>query len=92
MFIHDAAKKAMEKNCYMKREKVWWSDFIKLMPTNTDDCIVIHHQSKPPCRGWEPNAEDLTADDWVLVGAEDGIKSVEPLAEKHKISGITIEI
>ncbi len=67
MFIHEAVKEAMEKNCYMKREKTWWSDIIKLMPTNTSDCVVIHQQSKPQCRGWEPNAEDLAADDWVLV-------------------------
>lgn len=67
MFVHEAVKEAMEKNCYMKREKAWWANLTKLMPTNTGDCIVIHQQSKPPRRGWEPNAEDLTADDWVLA-------------------------
>lgn len=68
MFIHEAAKAAIEKNCFMKRENAWWAENVKLFPTNTQDCIVIYSKTKPPCRGWEPNAEDLMADDWLISG------------------------
>lgn len=66
MFIHEAVKAAIEKNCFMKRETAWWAENIKLLPTNTQDCIVIYLGSNPPRRGWEPNAEDLMAGDWIL--------------------------
>lgn len=67
MFIHEAVKEAMVKKCYIKRATAWWGNITKLLPTNTQDCIVIYSNSKPPRRGWEPNAEDLIADDWIVV-------------------------
>ena len=75
MNIQEATKKAMERNCYIAREimengNAYLPTAIK--PTNSyARCIIytfdrqgkeIHH-----CKNWEPTADDLIADDWVLI-------------------------
>lgn len=39
---------------------------IKLQPTNSPDGGIVMSLGGA-CRGWQPRAEDLTADDWMLV-------------------------
>ena len=67
MFIHEAVKEAMEKKCYIKRNAAWYSKEVKFLPTNTPECIIVYSETNPPRRRWQPNAEDLIADDWELA-------------------------
>lgn len=74
MHIHEAVAKALEHNTYITRKS--WNYItsepceasIKILPTNTiDDCIVESAIRKNPCYGWRPRAEDLTANDWIVL-------------------------
>ena len=41
---------------------------VKIQPTNSPDCCIVKSvAAKGPCRGWEPTAGDLAADDWEVV-------------------------
>lgn len=75
MFIHEAIAARSSDKPYITRES--WSYItdspvsaaVKILPTNTPDCCVIMSiNSKNPCRGWQPMAEDLVANDWKVVG------------------------
>jgi len=67
MYIHEAVNQALNENNYITRQKAWWGRELKLLPTDTDQCVIIYHSNnkKPPQRGWEPDAEDLVASDWI---------------------------
>jgi hypothetical protein len=44
---------------------------IRIQPTNSPDgCIVISDVEHGMRHGWQPTAEDLTADDWEIVSAD----------------------
>lgn len=77
MRISEAVKQAMESGKYIQRETIEGESGhsfhqTKIKPTNSyGSCIVytfdqkgkeIHH-----CKNWNPSAEDLMADDWVLT-------------------------
>ena len=77
MKISEAVQLAMKNGKYIQRETIEGtigSSFhpTKIKPTNSYGfCIVytldekgneIHH-----CKNWNPSAEDLMADDWVLT-------------------------
>lgn len=73
MFIHQAVQKRTREKPFIRREA--WSfgvkgipaSEIKLFPTDTpDNCIMIGNASRYPCRGWQPSAADLAADDWEI--------------------------
>lgn len=64
MFIHEAVKEAMEKGKLIYRRPY---PFWKMEPTNTSDCIMTHAEDKAPCRCWNPQADDLMADDWEIT-------------------------
>lgn len=38
----------------------------KIRPTDTDECCIVSRAKKEAPR-WNPQAEDLTADDWVVT-------------------------
>ena len=74
MFIHEAIKARTPAKPYITRAA--WSHqrerslvpIPRIFPTDTPDCcVLISGASKPPCRGWQPIAEDLIADDWETV-------------------------
>lgn len=74
MNICEAVKARTNEQPYITRASwnyptnVWCKAAIKIMPTDTPDCCVIESiTNNNPCRGWMPTAEDLTADDWVLI-------------------------
>ena len=73
MDICEATRQAMEKKCCMARKA--WSNSCRtrIEPTTSPDGCVIHSRTQRNlyCR-WEPTAEDLMADDWVLLGYHDG--------------------
>lgn len=74
MFIHEAILSRSQGEPYITR-KSW--DYpatesveaaIMILPTDTPDCcIIMSVNGKNPCRGWQPTAEDLAADDWVVT-------------------------
>ena len=39
---------------------------IKIRPTNTDECCIVSNAKKEAPR-WNPQAEDLIADDWAVT-------------------------
>lgn len=75
MFIHEAIlATTKDEPCitrkswaYITNEPV--SAVITILPTDTPDCCVIASKNgRIPCRGWQPAARDLIADDWETVG------------------------
>lgn len=67
MFIHEAVQALSgEFNCIARRN-AWWGRTVKIKPTDTVDCcIAISHEGTPGKR-WNPQREDLLADDWEIV-------------------------
>lgn len=69
MHISKAVRKACEFGGYISRRAWDNRHSIKILPTNTPDCcIIMQKDGKSPCRGWQPTAEDLMADDWEVFG------------------------
>lgn len=69
MFIHEAVKKAQEQPSVIRRP-VFGRAFI-LVPLNTKDCLYVGVEgSVDVAVGWEPSAEDLTAEDWEVIQVE----------------------
>lgn len=64
MFIQEAVKKATEKGKLIYRTPY---PFWKMEPTNSSDCVVIHADGKEPGRCWNPQADDLMANDWEVT-------------------------
>lgn len=71
MLIQEAIKARTEDKPFIVRKR-WQEEYgcyawkgTKILPTSTPDyCLIMTGYSKTPCRGWEPSAEDLLADDW----------------------------
>lgn len=83
LYIHEAIKAALHKGLAITRQvpgNMW--EEAAIVPTNTSDCCFIAHadieaarrMKLPIGRRWNPLAEDLIADDWVLT---DYIKSAD---------------
>lgn len=71
MYIHEAIKARNAEHPYVMREK--WSDtfglwnYVRLIPSDSPDGMIVTSRAmKDPRRGWQPTAEDLTADDWII--------------------------
>lgn len=73
MYIHEAIQARTEDRPFIRRKK--WVDPLatvrcaRLIPTNSPNRILIDTRissrtTNALCRGWEPTAEDLVADDW----------------------------
>lgn len=75
MNIIEAIKATDRNNPFITREK--WSHpyskpggYVKILPTASPDCMILYSEAngnKNPRRGWQPNAEDLIAEDWKVV-------------------------
>ena len=74
MFIHEAVKEALGANGWIIRQGVEIFKHLAIKPTNTGfNCIVKARLTKEsPC--WNPSAEDLMADDWVVVSGEEYLR------------------
>lgn len=68
MFIHEAAALAYELDGYMYRRKD--QGHIQIRPTNSDKCCIVTTNNKVIHPRWQPKADDLTADDWMVTTAE----------------------
>ncbi|MFT8860897.1 MW1434 family type I TA system toxin [Schleiferilactobacillus harbinensis] len=68
MNIQDAVTAALEQGKGITR-KSWMPRPIYLIPTNTTVrfVIVLPNNDKPAPR-WEPSADDLVANDWIIYG------------------------
>lgn len=71
--IVEAVKIAMETRMCIRR-RCW--DYptskpmiaVKILPTNSPDgCVLLGVAHQIPRNGWQPNAEDLVAEDWETV-------------------------
>lgn len=67
MNIQEAVKESLRTKKTIKRKNS--ATECVLMPTNTYDLVVIWaaNQRRLPCRGWQPSADDLIADDWCVT-------------------------
>lgn len=73
MYLHQAVEAAMEGRMCVRR-RAW--DYptskpvisVKILPTNSPDgCVILGAAHQIPRSGWQPTAEDLTAEDWEIV-------------------------
>ena len=77
MYIHEAVEKALEAPSVMYRVSEGDAAFL-LVAKNPRECLYGAAQGCAKlCYGWEPRAEDLIADDWVVRRAN-GIEWPEP--------------
>lgn len=67
MHIHEAVKEAMEKGCCITTKRM--KEVGKIRPTNEPPhCILMMADGTNPSKyGWQPSAEDLMRDDWIVV-------------------------
>jgi hypothetical protein len=68
MYIHEAIRQEKKVNRGIARKT--WSGAFYLIPTSGPDgfiCAGYQHRLTPR---WEPNSEDLTANDWYVVGSQ----------------------
>ena len=71
MFINEAVSLALAKHCCIKRTTHHWTP-LKVMPSNSLNQCLLVIQTKPDAEAkrvprWNPSADDLLADDWVIV-------------------------
>lgn len=69
MNIQEATKQAIAEGKQITRINAWWGggeNGIKIRPTNTHECCIVSNAKKEAPR-WNPQAEDLIADDWVVT-------------------------
>lgn len=66
MNIIEATKKALEENKLITRES---NHMMTYIPTNSSVCyVVVPIDSKmPSTRRWNPNVDDILADDWKVA-------------------------
>lgn len=72
MNITEAAKKALETNGFICRQDE--CKFIRIKPTTSPDCCVVYSNGgERSAVRWNPDAIDLTANDWQVVNNLDGM-------------------
>lgn len=75
MYIHKAIQARTKQKPYITRKA--WNDLypmeapgpaIWILPTDSPDgCVIDSQATRSPCRRWQPTAEDLVADDWMIT-------------------------
>lgn len=66
MNIKDAIIEANKSTGHIARGG-WRSKELFIKPTNTDKCCIFYKKGKPFANRWNPKAEDLIANDWIVV-------------------------
>ncbi|MDW4458516.1 DUF2829 domain-containing protein [Staphylococcus saprophyticus] len=68
MNIQDATKLATKHLVTMTRSEWKENHRVEVLPTNDSflQCIVIGSNGKSITRYWQPSADDLIADDWIV--------------------------
>ena len=79
MNIQEAVKKAVEEKGLLIRlsARVEESEvYAAIKPTNTYDAclaiVIVEGKPEKACRCWNPTADDLMADDWIVLRNELG--------------------
>lgn len=74
MFIHEAVKEALKTDGWITRQGVEIFKNLAIKPTNTGfNCVVKARLTREhPC--WNPSAEDLMADDWVVLSKDEYLR------------------
>lgn len=76
MDIRTATEKAVERNLYITRNAKGHWRFIRIKPTNSIYCCIAYVSEKyqkqkgkkiAPGKRWQPTAEDLIANDWIVT-------------------------
>ena len=67
MNIAEAAKACKGYGWIARRS---WYGHMRVCPTNEPECCIIQAKGQAPCPRWEPQAEDLVADDWEVATEE----------------------
>jgi len=85
MNIQEAVQRALVEGKFITRESF---SHLKIQPTNRIGYCILSSidNSTQPRGGWQPSAEDLTADDWKVIKADYG------KYKSAKFSGMTIEL
>ena len=66
MFIHQAVMIAQETGKRIRRKS--WPSVLSIEPTDSPiKLCMAHAEKKAPRRGWQPKAQDLVADDWIVT-------------------------
>ena len=65
MNIQAAVKRAMESGGLIVRPQ--WNGCVHIKPTNGPECCICYGKEQAPCPRWQPQAEDLLADDWEVT-------------------------
>lgn len=67
MYIHEAVKEAMEKDCCITTK--WMKEVGKIRPTNEPPHYILMKADGTNLSkyGWQPSAEDLMRDVWIVV-------------------------
>ena len=66
MNIQEAVKKSLENKKAISRRE--YDNEIFLIPTNdVNSLVALCSKRNLPCRGWQPFADDLMADDWYVT-------------------------
>lgn len=69
MNIQEAVKKAMKTNSFITCTTSIGYRHFKIKPTDTLGCCMVIplDLNAPPTRGWQPKAEDLISDNWIVI-------------------------
>lgn len=63
-----SVKPFITRQSWVKEIEGWSDNVAKIMPTNSVDCCIItSFSARNPCRGWQPTAGDLVAEDWIIT-------------------------
>lgn len=65
MNIQEAARLAVETGALIARPT--WKGHVHMWPTGGPDCRICYGKGKAPGPRWQPQAEDLMADDWEVT-------------------------
>lgn len=66
MKIQEAIERAIEEGKYITME--WAKNYIKIKPEMHGPMpIIIKCGEQPPGKGWQPTAEQILSDEWIVT-------------------------
>lgn len=68
MQISDAVKQATACNGFILR--AWWRGHMQVRPGTGPMCCIAYGKGEVPRPRWQPQAEDLMAEDWEVTTEE----------------------
>lgn len=78
MYIHEAVKEALEKNCCITRyfEKSDQKIFFMIKPLNFGSKVIYPYEENGELKteNWNPSEGELTANNWKTISSEEGLE------------------